>query len=93
MLLIKCPFCGPRDEIEFRCAGQSHIVRPGPAAEVSDADWGAYLFQRDNPRGVHYERWLHAAGCRQWFNVARDTVSHEIHAVYSITAPPPEFES
>jgi sarcosine oxidase, subunit delta len=91
MLLIQCPFCGPRDEIEFRCGGQSHIVRPIPAAEVSDERWGEYMFTRDNPRGVHFERWVHHAGCCQWFNVARDTVTHDIREVYPITAPRPEF--
>jgi len=24
------------------------------------------------------ERWVHTAGCRRWFNVVRDTVTHEI---------------
>jgi sarcosine oxidase subunit delta len=91
MLLIQCPFCGPRDEIEFRCGGQSHIVRPVPATEVSDEQWGEYMFTRDNPRGVHFERWVHQSGCRQWFNVARDTVSHEICAVYPLIAPKPEL--
>ncbi|HEY3811956.1 MAG TPA: sarcosine oxidase subunit delta [Caulobacteraceae bacterium] len=85
MLLIKCPFCGERDEIEFRCGGESHIQRP--ASDVSDETWGAYLFARENPRGVHFERWVHHAGCRQWFNLARDTVTHEIRSVYPITAP------
>jgi sarcosine oxidase subunit delta len=92
MLLIECPFCGPRDEIEFRCGGQSHIARPAPAAQVSDARWGAYMFERDNPRGVHFERWVHQAGCRQWFNLARDTLTHEIRAVYAMTAPRPELD-
>ena len=90
MLLISCPFCGPRDEIEFRSGGQSHIARPGPAAEVSDEAWGAYLFERENPKGDHKERWVHAAGCRQWFNVVRDTVTHEIRAVYAMTDQAPE---
>jgi heterotetrameric sarcosine oxidase delta subunit len=82
MLLIACPWCGPRDEIEFRCGGQSHIARPGPYGEVTDEAWGDYLFTRQNPKGVHLERWSHTAGCRQWFNLARDTVTHEIKAVY-----------
>ncbi len=30
-----------------------------------------YLFFRDNPKGVHLERWRHGFGCGQWFNVAR----------------------
>ena len=28
MLLITCPYCGPRPEIEFRCGGEAHIARP-----------------------------------------------------------------
>lgn len=44
MLLIDCPFCGPRAEIEFRCGGESHIQRPGPHTQVSDAEWADYLF-------------------------------------------------
>lgn len=89
MLLISCPWCGPREELEFRCGGESHIRRPGPAATVSDEEWGGYLFQRLNPKGVHYERWIHAFGCRRWFNVARHTVSHTIEAVYAMDEPAP----
>ena len=90
MLLIDCPFCGPRDEIEFRCGGQSHIRRPGPAADVSDAEWCAYLFERRNPRGLHFERWVHIAGCGLWFNLARDTATHRVAADYAMTDPKPE---
>ena len=92
-MLIPCPFCGPRDQSEFRCGGQTAIVRPVPAPDVSDADWGYYLFVRDNPRGVHGERWLHQGGCATWFNILRDTVSHEILAVYAIDAPRPELDA
>jgi sarcosine oxidase subunit delta len=91
MLQISCPWCGPRDEMEFSCGGQSHIARPGPWDSVSDDTWGDYLFTRDNPRGIHRERWHHTAGCRQWFNVARDTVSHRILAVYRMTDPAPQL--
>jgi heterotetrameric sarcosine oxidase delta subunit len=89
MLLITCPYCGPREEIEFHCGGESHILRPACDA-ASDAEWADYLFHRSNPKGVHYERWHHSHGCRRWFNVARDTVSHEIKAVYPMGAPPPD---
>ncbi|CUS46727.1 MAG: sarcosine oxidase subunit delta [Pseudomonadota bacterium] len=92
MLLISCPYCGPRAEIEFRCGGESHIVRPGPHDTVSDERWGDYLFFRQNPKGEHLERWFHAAGCRQWFNVARDTVTHRITAVYLMGEPKPAAE-
>lgn len=87
MLLISCPWCGPRAEPEFRCGGQSHIFRPPET--VDDVTWTTYLNERINPRGAHFERWLHAAGCRRWFNVARDTATHEILAVYRMDEPAP----
>lgn len=87
MMLLSCPWCGPRDEAEFVCGGTTHIARPALAA--SDAEWGEYLFFRDNPKGLHRERWRHSFGCGQWFNVARHTVSHEVVAVYEMGAAPP----
>lgn len=89
MLLINCPWCGPREELEFRCGGETHIVRPGPAETVSDAEWGDYLFGRKNPKGAHYERWVHAFGCRRWFNVIRHTATHKIVAIYAMHEPAP----
>jgi heterotetrameric sarcosine oxidase delta subunit len=56
---------------------------------VAEATWGDYLFTRQNPKGLHLERWVHINGCRQWFNVARSTVTHEIVAVYRMTDPIP----
>jgi heterotetrameric sarcosine oxidase delta subunit len=93
MLRIACPWCGPRDEVEFRYGGQAHIVRPADPAALSDAEWADYLFMRDNPKGVFAERWVHAAGCRRWFNALRDTVSHAVLAVYRIDEPRPEVRS
>jgi sarcosine oxidase, subunit delta len=89
MLLIHCPWCGARDEIEFRCGGEAHIARPKDPDAVSDADWADYLFMRANPKGLHRERWVHAMGCRRWFNVLRHTVTHQILAVYRMGEPPP----
>jgi heterotetrameric sarcosine oxidase delta subunit len=82
MLHIACPWCGPRDEIEFRYGGEAHIMRPAEPDALDDAAWGAFLYLRDNPKGVLAERWVHAFGCRRWFNLLRDTVSHQILAVY-----------
>jgi sarcosine oxidase, subunit delta len=87
MMLLTCPWCGPRDESEFVCGGATHIVRP--ALEASDAEWCEYLFFRDNPKGLHRERWRHAYGCGQWFNVARHTVTHQVVTVYRMGAAPP----
>ncbi|HEY6334966.1 MAG TPA: sarcosine oxidase subunit delta [Alphaproteobacteria bacterium] len=90
MHLIPCPWCGPREETEFACGGEAHIARPAKPEATSDAQWADYLYMRANPKGLHRERWLHRFGCRRWFNVARDTVSHEIVAVYKMDEPPPE---
>ena len=89
MLLIECPFCGPRAEIEFTCGGEGHIARPQNQEALSDAAWADYLFMRKNPKGTQYERWNHARGCRRWFNVARDTVTHRILKIYKMGEPQP----
>ena len=88
MLLIECPWCGPRDESEFTYGGQAHIVRPDPDAATAE-EWADYLFFRKNPRGDHLEQWCHASGCRRWFNVQRDTMTYEIKHVYRIGEPAP----
>jgi heterotetrameric sarcosine oxidase delta subunit len=79
MLLIPCPFCGPRDETEFHYAGEPK-PRPGPAEQVDDATWGAYLFDKRNEKGPHEELWHHLGGCRRHFVMTRDTVTHRILA-------------
>jgi len=89
MLRIDCPHCGTRDEVEFTFGGESHVIRPAP--DVSDAEWAEYLFNRDNPKGTHLERWCHSFGCSQWFNVARDTVTHDILATYEMGEERPEL--
>ncbi len=89
MMRLPCPYCGTRDEIEFRFGGESHIERPD--LEVSDADWADYLFNRNNPAGLQCERWVHVYGCRQWFNVVRDTVTHKVHAVYKMGEVKPDI--
>jgi len=91
MLLIECPYCGPRPEIEFHCGGEAHIRRPDPAT-ASDAEWADYLFYRRNPKGRHRERWYHLHGCGRWFNAVRDTVSDNFVAVYRIGEPGPETD-
>jgi heterotetrameric sarcosine oxidase delta subunit len=90
MLLIPCPWCGPRDETEFAYGGEAHIARPAAPDTLDDDAWADFLFNRANPKGAHRERWMHAHGCRRWFNVERDTVSHEIAAVYEMGKRPPK---
>ncbi len=89
MLQITCPYCGCRDETEYSFGGESHVSRPAP--DAGDAEWSDYLFNRSNPRGIHYERWQHRFGCGRWFNIARDTVSHEIYATYEMGDARPDL--
>ena len=44
---------------------------------------------RDNPKGRWAERWMHAAGCRRWFNAIRDTATHRTIATYRQGEEPP----
>lgn len=76
MLLIPCPWCGPREEREFHYGGQAGVSFP--AGPVDDRTWGQYLHYRDNPAGPFRERWVHVHGCRRWFVVVRDTTTHAI---------------
>ena len=87
MLQIACPHCGPRDENEFSCGGEAHIARPTQPDTISDVEWADYLFMRSNRKGAFSERWCHTLGCRRWFNVERDTVTHAILRVYAMGVP------
>ncbi|WP_405875233.1 sarcosine oxidase subunit alpha family protein [Streptomyces sp. NBC_00005] len=90
MLLIPCPWCGPRDEAEFHYGGQAHVPYPDNSAELTDEEWARYLFFRDNAKGPFAERWSHSAGCRRWFNAVRNTATNEILSVYRSGEPRPE---
>ena len=90
MLLIECPWCGCRDQSEFHAHGEAHIARPEDPDALSQEEWGDYVFFRTNPKGIHYERWVHSHGCRRWFNAMRDTVSDNIYATYKPGDPRPE---
>lgn len=92
MLMIPCPWCGLRDESEFQYGGEAHIARPKDPDALSDEQWADYLFNRTNTRGLHREMWNHAAGCRRWFNVERDTVTYKITQSYKIGEMPASAE-
>ena len=91
MLLLTCPCCGvSAEETEFAPGGEAHLKRMSPGSD--DIAFADYLFQRRNPRGVHFERWRHAFGCGKWFHVARDTATLEIYGSYSAQALDPNEE-
>ncbi|MGA7539839.1 MAG: sarcosine oxidase subunit delta [Steroidobacteraceae bacterium] len=87
MLRIPCPWCGARDEIEFRYRGDASRVRPGAAAALDE--FVSYVYERANPFGWHTEWWLHVGGCGQLLKVIRHTMSHEIRFVGAPGEEPP----
>jgi methylglutamate dehydrogenase subunit B len=78
MHLIECPWCGVRDQAEFSYRGDAASRRPD-AAQGPEAMFD-YVYVRSNPMGWHVEWWHHAAGCRQWVKVVRNTLTHQIAA-------------
>jgi heterotetrameric sarcosine oxidase delta subunit len=89
MQLIHCPWCGDREEDEFSYGGQAHVAYPADPTALDDERWAAYLYVRDNHRGPFLERWCHGAGCRRWFNAARDTATHRFLGTYRPGQAPP----
>lgn len=69
---IACPNCGERSYTEFWFGGE--VPDPG------DDDF-AQAWLRRNAAGVQLERWFHAAGCRRWLTVERDTITNEVQRV------------
>ena len=90
MLILTCPCCGQiGEETEFHAGGEAHLTRFGPGS--SDDEFESYLFVRENPKGVHFERWRHVYGCGKWFHVARCTTKIEVFGTYSAqTLRPPQ---
>jgi sarcosine oxidase subunit delta len=89
MLLIDCPYCGERPELEFVYGGEAHIARPPQPSAVSAQQWADYLYRRDNTRGVHAERWRHTHGCGCFFNALRDTRTDFFLSTYKVGEPRP----
>lgn len=92
MLILHCPYCGvDAEETEFAAGGEAHLNRHGPASSAEEFE--TYLFMRENPKGVHFERWRHANGCGKWFHAARCTRTLEVFGTYpaQATEPPKEI--
>src|SRR5512140_3419876 len=89
MLLIECPYCGKRPELEFSHGGQAHIARAKNPADLSAQDWTDFLYMRSNIKGVHAERWRHTHGCGRYFNALRDTTTDHFLATYKAGQPRP----
>ena len=82
MQQFNCPWCGMRDQSEF-----TYGREVAPALAASAADWQRFVFERDNPCGAHAEWWHHNHGCRQWLEIVRDTMTHEVLQI-QVARPP-----
>jgi sarcosine oxidase subunit delta len=85
MIRIDCPFCGPRDEVEFAYRGEAGLHRPD--GEVKPEAMLDFVHKRCNPRGWHRELWHHVGGCRQVLEVERDTLTHAVRRVAPLGTP------
>ena len=79
MLRIDCPWCGLRDEVEFRYRGDAAARRP--IGDAPMAGFIAHVYERSNPRDWHADWWLHVGGCRRLLRVERHTLTHDIRSV------------
>ena len=78
MLWLPCSNCGRRPVEEFIFGGELRVPDEAivdPAARDLD-----YVWMQDNPEGISTERWFHAAGCRRWLTVRRDTATDTVVA-------------
>ncbi len=74
MMLIRCPWCGPRGATEFHYSGEA-TPRPDPAS-ATPREWREYLYFPANPLGLVTETWYHRMGCRRFFTLERDTATN-----------------
>ena len=68
---LDCPRCGRRPLDEFVFGGERRPV-PETLTDPDDIDFDSVMLF-ENPDGPTTERWFHAAGCRRWLTVRRDT--------------------
>lgn len=76
MMLLPCPWCGPRNVAEFGYLGET-AARPDPNT-AGPREWRSYLYEVANPRGWTVERWFHRAGCRKYVTLERHTATNEV---------------
>jgi len=81
MILVPCPYCGPRNASEFRWLGEVR-ERPDPTA-ATPAQWRRYLYMRRNVAGWNIERWFHRAGCGRYLVLERNTVTNQFRVAES----------
>jgi sarcosine oxidase, subunit delta len=76
MLWLDCPRCGRRPLDEFSFGGERRAV-PDWITDPNERDFDeVWIFE--NPDSITTERWFHAAGCRRWLTIRRDTTTDTV---------------
>jgi sarcosine oxidase, subunit delta len=87
MKLLHCPLNGPRPLLEFVCGGEVRDM-PGSLAgdpQCSDAQWSAYLLNRNSVPRLKMEWWCHTPS-GYWFIAERDTARDEFIRTFDAAA-------
>ena len=69
-MLMRCPWCGPRELEEFRFRSV--------ATDGHDATPYARVYERVNTPESSIEYWQHERGCRAWLVVHRNPSTAEV---------------
>ncbi len=85
MILVPCPWCGPRNAAEFRFVGESKSRPTGD--DIGLLEWRAFLYVKANPAGWVDETMYHRAGCRRYFTLERHTITNECRSSRPPAAP------
>jgi heterotetrameric sarcosine oxidase delta subunit len=83
MQIFKCPFCGTRNETEFRYTGQVGKLRPEPANQIEEGEWAKYVHFTENVRGPSREIWTHMT-CGEVFFMTRDSQTMRVLATEAL---------
>ena len=81
MKLMLCPLNGWRGVDEFAYGGE-FTEMPDPDT-CDDQEWSAYVFMRENQRGLVAEWWCHIPSAL-WFVALRNTGSGEVIDTYTV---------
>ena len=82
MIVLQCPWCGPRNVTEFHSLGEV-LDRPDPR-KATRSEWRSYLYLRSNKAVRVHERWFHRAGCRRYFDAERDTRDNTVFSTWRL---------
>lgn len=84
---MPCPINGLRPVSEFFYWGELREM-PDPDA-ASDAEWAAYVFNRNGAAGIKREWWCHIAS-GVWFIAERDTAADRVLSTWLYRRGAPE---